>query len=372
MQKNPEVYNSSEQEFDLGILSYNLNTLSGNYGALLHSFAFQKYLDKLGVKSVIVSYAGFVFKDFIKGIIFNNFPSGFIRAVFITLKRLMFADFYKRNKCVFTKNEYNFENIETIKNIKKYCCETDVTWACTSKGYNRIFMCDYPNMKNKENIAYSVDYGSCDIPPELESLKEYAKNFKYISIRHPSRLEAFKKQIEREDVVATIDPVFLLEEKDYLPYFKDIKSKEDYVFVYNCKEYSKDMIKQAKQFAKEHNCKIKIVNCCDQLCERRSHRVPTPITPEAFLRDLKNSRYVLTNSYHAICFSIIFKKEFYAFQRIANNGKIETLLDISGLRDRFVEDGKFSTNKINYDEVEKKMKPMIEFSKEWLNKALGL
>ena len=36
-----------EDNFDVGIISYNINTPVSNYGAALHSYAMQKYLDKL-------------------------------------------------------------------------------------------------------------------------------------------------------------------------------------------------------------------------------------------------------------------------------------------------------------------------------------
>ena len=371
MKKNLEVYNSSEQEFDLGIISYNLNTKSGNYGALLHSFAFQKYLDKRGIKSVIISYSPYMFWNFIRKVVFSNIPFGFIRSIFIIIKTHMFSNFYKKNNCVFTKNKYNHKNAETLENIKRYCCETDVTWQCTKRGYKRFFMCDYSNMKNKDNIAYSVDTGSQDVPQErIEELKNYSKNFKYISIRHLNKLDEFKKTINRDDVVVTLDPVFLLDEKDYLQYFDDKKPKHDYVFVYNCKEYNSSMIEQAKRFAKENNYKIKIINCCDTKCKHGYEKIPTLETPENFLKYLKNSKYVFTNSYHAICFSIIFKKDFFAFQRGSNDEKIKTILNISGLNNRLIENGIFSQTKINYNEVEAKMQPMIDFSKNWLNEAL--
>lgn len=41
---------------DVGIFSINIHSLYLNYGAALHSFAFQKYLTLQGINSVIVDY----------------------------------------------------------------------------------------------------------------------------------------------------------------------------------------------------------------------------------------------------------------------------------------------------------------------------
>lgn len=40
----------------VGIISYNIHSSYMNYGAALHSFAFQVYLRRLGVNSVVVDY----------------------------------------------------------------------------------------------------------------------------------------------------------------------------------------------------------------------------------------------------------------------------------------------------------------------------
>ena len=45
-----------EKISDVGIISFSLHSDGYNFGAALHSFAFQKYLDKIGVDNVIINY----------------------------------------------------------------------------------------------------------------------------------------------------------------------------------------------------------------------------------------------------------------------------------------------------------------------------
>lgn len=63
------------------------------------------------------------------------------------------------------------------------------------------------------------------------------------------------------------------------------------------------------------------------------------IDPGEFLYMIKNAAYVLTNSFHAVAFSIKFNKEFYVFDRKENGvagmfSRIETIAKLFGLENR--------------------------------------
>ena len=109
------------------------------------------------------------------------------------------------------------------------------------------------------------------------------------------------------------------------------------------------MIQNAMNFAKENNLEVKIINSFMNNYEKIEDSYPTPIGIEDFLGMVKNCKYLFTNSYHGICFSIIFEKEFWAFSRKANNDKILTILELFNLRNRFVEnDILLDRNNINF------------------------
>ena len=77
---------------------------------------------------------------------------------------------------------------------------------------------------------------------------------------------------------------------------------------------------------------------------------------------------MFTNSYHGICFAIIFKKHFFPFSRVANNEKILTVLNTFGLQSRLGEN--LNEEKIDYERVYK----ILEFKKkeaiDFLNNAI--
>jgi len=357
-----------EKQYDVGIIYFNIHTPNSNFGAALHSFAFQKYLEKQGINSVIVNYQKWKYginnREF-----FYHFPLIFFIAIAAGIKKIKFFLFFNKN-CNVTKNVYTPKNIQELQTINRYCCETDVTWATFSGSYDRAFMCDYPNMKGKDNIAYSVDFGSKEISVENQKkLFEYAKNFKYISFRNIFKIDYIKNIIKRDDACIILDPTLLLKEDDYLPIVKNPKIKGEYVLVYNCKENHPDMVLQAEKFAKKKNLNLKIINCYDKNNKKYFDGIPTLMGIEEFLGYIKNCRYFFTNSYHGVCFAIIFKKLFFAYSRIVNNEKILTITQMFGLENRFVSNDILPDENIDYDKVYQKLEIMRRHAEKWLKNA---
>jgi len=369
-----------EKSYDVGIISFNINTATYNFGAALHSYALQKYLDKKGVNSVIINYYpetakyNSVYSKLIENIQVRDFKSFKINlqnAYYILQKQIKFYRFFKKN-CTITKYRYELDTLPQLKNIKRFICNTDVTW-CKFKigGFDRGFLCDLPNMKKKDNIAYSIDFGSQELNSKKQKeLKKYAKNFKYISIRNIFKLDYFKNVIERDDVVITIDPVFLLEQKDYLPIIKNPKLKEDYILVYNCHENNTEMMNKAKRFATERNLKLKVINCYTKDVEELQGSYPTPISIEEYLGLIKNCKYFITNSYHGICFAIIFGVPFAAFPRIRENDKIMTALGLFGLEDRLVRESEIKEKYIDYTNIHRKLLQLRSESEKFIERAI--
>lgn len=368
-----------EKNYDIGILSVNINSRICNYGAALHSFAFYKYLEKQGVNSVIINYYPESIKTmFVTAQIMENIKAGDFsmllinlkNAYFIFLKKFKFIKFFRKN-CKVTKHRYEIDTLSQLTTVKRFVCETDTIWHKFKTGFDRGFFCDLENMKNKDNVAYSVDFGSREISEKnKEKLKKYARNFKYISIRNIFKLNYFKDVINRDDVVVTIDPVFLLDKEDYLPVIKEPKLKHDYVLVFNCVENNPQMVEKAEKYSKKNNLKLVVINSFVNNITDVKNSFPTPIGIEEFLGYIKNSRYFFTNSYHGICFAVIFGVKFCCFERKGNNDKILTILELFGLHDRLVNSDVIPEEEINCAQVEQRLKNLRKFSEDFISKAI--
>ena len=373
-----------EKASDVGIISYNINTGAYNFGAALHSYAFQKYLDKKNIDNIIVNYysegtrRNFIYKRIINNVKKKNYKQllpNIIRAYFITIKKIKFENFFRKN-CNVTKNRYTIKTLPQLKKIGRFVCETDVTWCKTKYGFDKGFLCDLPNMKKKNNVAYSIDFGSTlKSEEDKKRIKKYAKNFKYISIRNAFKLEYFKEITGRNDAIIIIDPVFLLDGEDYAPIIKPSGKSREYLLVYNCKENNQDMINCAKICADKNNLQLKIINCHMDMSCNKIESFPTPLGIEEFLGYIKNAKYLYTNSFHGICFAIIFNIPFYAFARTGNNEKILTLLEHFNLYDRMYSDENLiypppPTDLRKSKEIRQRLVHLRDISEQFLNESI--
>lgn len=368
-----------EKNYDVGIISFNIHSVTYNFGAALHSYAFQKYLDKKGIDNVIVNYYPETTKqNFIYQKILNNLKEKDYQNLCLNLrygwnvliKKIKFERFFKKN-CKVTQHRYELDTLPQLKTINRFVCETDITWAKFKiGGYDRGFMCDLPNMKSKDNVAYSIDFGYGKLENNKTKLKKYSKNFKYISVRNVFKIETFKNVIEKNDVVLTIDPVFLLGAKDYSVVAKKPNVSDEYVLVYNCADNNTEMLEKAKQFAKEKNLKVIIINSYSRNILEFKDSLPTIMGIEDFLGHIQNCRYFFTNSYHGICFAIIFGIQFYVFSRIFESEKLFVLLELFGLQNRYVENDVLPDSDIDYTLLEKRLEQLKRESEDFIQNSI--
>ena len=81
----------NENPVDVGIISFNINSATYNFGAALHSYAFQQFLNKLGIQNVIINYYAKTTKyNFITQKIIQNFKD----KQFLTLTKNLFYGFF--------------------------------------------------------------------------------------------------------------------------------------------------------------------------------------------------------------------------------------------------------------------------------------
>ena len=370
----------NENPVDVGIISFNINSATYNFGAALHSYAFQQFLNKLGIQNVIINYYAKTTKyNFITQKIIQNFKDkqfltltkNLFYGFFILIKKIKFENFFKKH-CITTKHRYELHTLWQLNSINRYVTETDITWAKFQIGkYDKAFFCDLPHMKNKDNVAYSVDFGYGQINDQhAGKLKEYSKNFKYISIRNILKLESFKNFLQNEDIEVTIDPVFLLDANDYKKIMKKSKKCKPYVLVYNCADNNEEMREQAKKFAEEKNLQVKTINSYTRNINDFMDSIPTPIGIEEFLENFYNAQYIFTNSYHGLCFSIIFQKQFFAYTRIFETEKLHSLLKMFNLEERFIETNITNLQEIDYEKTNLLINEWRKKSIKFIEKSL--
>ena len=223
------------------------------------------------------------------------------------------------------------------------------------------------NKKKEKVIAYAASLGSAALSQKYD--KKFSGLLKYvdvISVREAAAVP-YVKRLCRGDVAAVLDPVFLLEEKEWAA-IENRPRINQYILVYTT-EKNKKLYEYAKKLSQEKGMEVV------ELRTIRGKREKGFITddtagPAEFLGYVHKAAYVVTNSFHGIAFSIIYKKKFLAFPHGSFGTRIENILRIHGLENRIYEDERSIDDNIDWDEVNRRMQDAVRQSYDFLVKNI--
>lgn len=284
------------------------------------------------------------------------------------------------------KNFLDFSNRYTIIVNPIICCNHKQAYAqLKERGVNYLIAGSdqiwNPNYAAKEyefltfapkekRVSFAASMGVDSIPEESKWFyKKNLSNMKYISVRE-ERAAEIVKELTGRDADITLDPTLLLDKSDWELIVK--KPELDINEKYICTYFLGEVPEAVKLFAQKTGVKVYPLN------SQEDTSLYT-IDPAEFLYMIQNASYVLTDSFHAVAFSIKFNKEFYVFDRKQRNGvnmfsRIETITKRFGLenriqnRDRIIEQEPIS----NWNEIEKELVAEKNKSMGKLLEAMGI
>ena len=220
---------------------------------------------------------------------------------------------------------YGYDNIcESLKVYNTFICGGDQIWIdCKKMPWfrtedSRVFTLRFVPDKVKK-ISYAPSMAVLELTEEFK--KEFCigvNRLDRVSLREKRSLPVLRKLTDKSVTVA-VDPVLLLKESDWLKEINYSGKKEKYILCY----LLSDSISQRKaltKLAKKLNYKIitfphilhNIVRKCD-LFFGNIHDYTSG--PREFIGLIKNAEMVITDSFHACVFSMIFKTPFAVFER---------------------------------------------------------
>lgn len=365
----------------IGIISVDVNTPMFNYGAILHTWAFEKFLEKnnynnfevLNYYPESIQYQNRLFPIFD---LFTNchrkLSLKYTLHYIQYLKKYFAVNSFFKNKMKISKKKYRYSKIS--KDILDYdilIAEDDVIWAPyflnRKELVDKTFFLAHDNMKKCKKIAYAPSMAQCNFNKEdYNKIKEYLNGFDFISVRE-SYQKTFIKEAFNIDTTLVLDAVFLLDSEDYTEIISDKFKNRKYVFLYLPADDNIYLRESAKEYAIQN--KLEIIEISNRIISKKN--VFGSASVEDFLSGIKYADCVFTNSFHAICFSIIFEKEFYAFTRKAS-GKVIDICDRFCLSNRYYKDVcKDFSSKIDYSYIGLKKRELEEYSRKWLLHALN-
>lgn len=319
-----------------------------NYGATLQAYALQYYLEKLGCEVEIIDYRLFTH---IRYELFTPYPKGraykiirkipFLRYIIPPIKnrnmlhtwgrKKAFDDFDRKylhiSKCVY----------RTYEELDKADFAADVFIAGSDQIWNPIFpngtdlgyYLDFGD-RNIKRISYAASFGVSEISKEQGTfVKEKLSTFAYLSVREQSGVDILRAIGLK--AVKCLDPVFLLNRSEWGEMIQIKRLDYRYIMVYDFYHEDESMVDFIKCLSKEKGLKILSIN--DTNNAPYADIQINNAGPIEFLSYIENADYVVSNSFHATAFSMIFNKRFATFplNTQPNKGRMIDLIHSVGL-----------------------------------------
>lgn len=349
-----------------------------NVGASLQAYALQTYLKSLGHDVKIIDYKpDYLSKHFRLDIIGNpKYDKPFVREAYLLAKlpgRLRILP-RKRAFDGFTSKHLELtRRYASNEELKANTPEADVFLAGSDQIWNPLF----PNGKDpafyldfvKQGIraSYAASFAVDEFPQELRDVTaKYLAKIDYIAVREKSGL-AVLDSMGIHNAETVLDPVFLLDSAHWRSIAKSpAHIDKPYLLVYDFdNSYAVKAI--AEKVASEHGLKIYSVFDLPY-----AERCFTLCGPEEFLGLIQGASYVLSNSFHATAFSVIFEKEFAVVERTEKiNTRMRDFTAMLGLSDHMINNEKDIPCNADWNEVERLLSDEIMHSKAYIDKVLN-
>lgn len=341
-----------------------------NYGSLLQSYATQKAIEKLGHESEIINYTRYeeryenLAKSLVKGKKWDK--NAVLRLIYKLIQTPNYSRMYKKfaeyRKGFLNETKLEYGNIQELEqNIPEadvYCSGSDQIWGkIGTENYDEAYFLEFA--KEKKCIAYASSFGKTELNEELEqNLERLLRKYKRILVREDSA-EKLLQDREFNNVKQVLDPTLLLSRQEWCELAKKSEKElpEKYILIYQLHD-NKEFDKYAKMFAKSRNLKLLRISPSLYHFTRSGKLVYLP-TQFEFLRYFENAEYILTDSFHATVFSIIFNKQFLDILPSNKTGtRIESILRLFEIDTRILsnyEDMTLIDKNIVWDNVNKRL-----------------
>ena len=286
----------------------------GNYGAVLTAYALQQYLTELGLTSKFLN----------------------------TGETRRFENYDETCFCKFAKeflnisSEYSYKGIENLaKHIKGAVVGSDQVFRMDyihELNFNQYIQSFLTKDNKKIAISASFGYGIDQFKYVAKKRKKIYKKmlkalrtFDYISTRELDGKQIIEQEFKlNADFI--IDPVFLVNPNAYNQIIDKSKmAKKDCIVTYVLDD-SEEYRKAYAYLQKELNTDVVSIDA-----------EKADILVEDWLSYIKNCRILVTDSFHGVCFALIFNKPFIC---IKNKGRGEsrfnTLIETLSIESNFI------------------------------------
>lgn len=327
-----------------------------NYGSVLQAYATQCFFMSLGLDPVIIDFRrpwetkigyffylnSFCFKELARNILY--LPSKIIQLG-------PFCNFRKKHLKLTKKIYTSCSKLKTTPvKADYYCSGSDQVWnSGWNNGVIKEYFLNFVTQSTAKKLSFSSSFGNSDISDEECSvIKNLLKTYDLITVREEQSVDLLKNKLGLKSL-EILDPTLQVNgdfwKKMCVP---KRMIEEKYILLIQLNR-NHDFDNLAVKFS--NNKKFKLIRLClrvDQLF------LPGKcvLLPEVkdYIRLIRDAEYVLTDSFHAISFSLNLEKQFYVYFPQKYSERLKNILSILQLSNRELNNN-YSNDSIDYNKV---------------------
>ena len=364
----------------IGILTLPLHT---NYGGILQAYALQTVLERMGHEVCLIvkrrnplrlplwkaplAYS----KRIVKNLTGHPFP------IFYEQKMNREEPIVRQNTDKFINKYIKRRIVDDFSDIKETDFDaivvgSDQVWR--PKYFSEIehAYLDFTESWNIKRIAYAASFGTDEweyTPEQTKRCSNLLKQFDAVSVREKSGVSLCKEHFH-VDAVHVLDPTMLLSADDYVKLFKvaDTSKSNGTLLCYVLDETSEKTALVNKIAEEKHLIPFRVNSMVENPMSPLNERIQPPV--EQWLRGFYDAAFVVTDSFHACVFSILFNKPFIVYGNTDRGmSRFTSLLEMFGLNDCLFTDmsESQSVDYINWQEVNALLDAKRKDAKDSLN-----
>lgn len=350
-----------------------------NFGSKLQAYALQTYLNQIGYGAKIINYI-YDFDMYQYRLFhwtsYRERPKRLFRDILTLSKKIQrkkkFDDF-DRKYLDLTKEYHDCDSIKELNShFDAYIAGSDQIWNtdCTCAVVPAYFL-DFAKDTHIFKMAYAPSIAHDKIDKKyIAEFQNGIRNFNVLSVRENTGKTLCQKLTDKP-VSQIDDPVFLLTAQQYKNISSPIRNvkKNNYIFVYTL-EKNQELIEYAKRVSVQNNLTIVYFS---EFKIRDFGKNSINIFnqgPLQFLWLVDNARFVITNSFHATAFSVIFLKQFVTFLTNKSGSRMKDFLGKFELENRIYREGININCQINTAAVNRRLLQEQNRCREFLCNSL--
>lgn len=316
----------------IGILTFQF---AHNYGAVLQAYALKKTIESMGTEVNIINYLpDGLYQTYSNNLLYylrNRQLKSILKIHRKKYQVKKFKDFQNE----FLELKYPIFNISDLT-LEKY----DTIIVGSDQVWNEKIVPDLSaylllDVEKVRKYSYAASFGSNTISENiLPMVKNALSRFEMISIREQSGFNMVSNSCGLK-AFCSVDPVLLLSAAEWRGFYKrkfSVESKEKYILYIDLYK-DKKLMDRAEMLKQRTSLPILAIHpTCWDINQGKSHQL-YDVGPLEYLKLIDEAEYIVSNSFHGIVFSYIFKKKLLYFFEGSTSSRITDFFNDIGIVD---------------------------------------